>query len=109
VSAGYQKHTPSLQVSATLGPTFRLATTEEKVAKRKELLAPGGKVHTLLNLEDKLLGASQSKFFAGDSPGLVDVQVFCGASQLLSGCAFLLRDMHGSELGQRLCLVIRLR
>lgn len=70
-----------------MAPTFGIAGLEERIARRKELIAPGGALYNKLQIVEKLLAKSSTKYYLGDKPTLADATVFAQASAFGSGCA----------------------
>lgn len=71
-----------------------VAELDERIAARKELIQPGGKMHTHFGVIDKLLANSNTKFYLSDDMGLADASVFVAACMLAGGYASLLLPLH---------------
>lgn len=72
-------------VFMAVAPTFGITDVDERIAARKALLAPGGKLHEKLTIVNKLLGASGGKFCLGDDISLADMITLSNALSFASG------------------------
>lgn len=77
----------AFQVFSTLGHVS--GSPEEKAAATLEMLAPGGAAAKKLAAVERLIAASDSEFYLGDSLTLADVLAFCFIGWLTSGCGHL--------------------
>jgi glutathione S-transferase len=75
----------TVQVFEAVHPTFAMTDKDEKIAARKALLAPGGKMHTKLTVVEKLLEASKTKYYLGDEMSLADIFLFAQICSFTSG------------------------
>jgi glutathione S-transferase len=76
----------TVQVFEAMHPTVAITDKDEKIAARKALLAPGGKIHTKMTVVEKLLEASTTKYYLGDEMSLADIFIFALISGFSSGC-----------------------
>jgi glutathione S-transferase len=77
-----------VQVFNTVAPTFGIQDLEERVAARKALIQPGGETHNKMQIIEKLLASSKTKYYVSDKPTLADVSLFVQMSSFSSGCVF---------------------
>ena len=74
---------------ATLAPTFAIQDLEERTAARKALIAPGGATFKKMELIDKLLSSTSTKFYLGDDISFADIVWFVNTLGISNGCAFM--------------------
>ena len=86
-SAGQRPLSIYLQVFNVVAPTFGISDLDERIATRKELIAPGGGLYNKMQIIEKLLSKSTSKYYLGDEPSLADATVYAQACAFNSGCA----------------------
>ena len=92
-----------MQIKTCISPTVMLPT-DARIAKRRELMQPGGLLHSHWHLLDTQICKCKGLFFLGDQPTLVDVVAFTYLSTFASGFVHLKSKENETEQQTNPCL-----